>query len=470
MMPSRSPRFMRRSTGVNFFDTADVYGDGASERLLARLRRERADAFHVATKAGRRLDPHIADGYTYANLARFIERSLVNLETDCLDLVQLHSPPSMCTTGPRSSVRSIELVDGGKVRYYGVSVEKVEEALKAIEFPGVQSVQIIFNMFRQRPADQFFAEAKRRQVGILARLPLAVRHVDGQAAQESTFATDDHRSYNRHGEASIGARRSRAWTTTWGSRGGRAASAGSRRDDAVAVRAALGPDVRCRDLRHPRRPTPRPGGGERRGGRPAAAPSRRSPRYRRCTTPDSQPTCTRDGDRFEFGMSFERQRCACVRNEVPVVHAEEPGNGRRHLVLINRRRIAPFAAAGRARPGDREPHVLGPVDVLAVIPPGVRPAPAAMVGGDDERRRAPVRRRSSSPPTMAAAAGLTPGGITARTSTGRRTCGSRSPGRARPAAANGAIRRRSIRTRWRRPLPGCSAWTTGTSFRTQAHR
>ena len=186
--------------GINFFDTADVYGDGASERLLARLRRERTDTFHVATKAGRRLDPHIADGYTYANLARFIERSLVNLETDCLDLVQLHSPPWDVYYRPEVFGALDRLVDEGKVRYYGVSVEKVEEALKAIEFPGVQSVQIIFNLFRQRPADHFFAEAKRRQVGILARLPLSSGMLTGKLRKESSFATDDHRAYNRHGE------------------------------------------------------------------------------------------------------------------------------------------------------------------------------------------------------------------------------------------------------------------------------
>ena len=186
--------------GINFFDTADVYGDGASERLLARLRRERTEAFHVATKAGRRLDPHTADGYTYANLARFVERSLVNLETDCLDLVQLHSPPWDVYYRPEVFGALDRLVEEGKVRYYGVSVEKVEEALKAIEFPGVQSVQIIFNLFRQRPADHFFAEAKRRQVGILARLPLSSGMLTGKLRKESSFATDDHRAYNRHEE------------------------------------------------------------------------------------------------------------------------------------------------------------------------------------------------------------------------------------------------------------------------------
>ena len=158
------------------------------------------EEFHVATKAGRRLDPHTADGYTYANLSRFVERSLVNLETDCLDLVQLHSPPWEVYYRPEVFGALDRLVEEGKIRYYGVSVEKVEEALKAIEFPGVQSVQIIFNLFRQRPADRFFAEAKRRQVGILARLPLSSGMLTGKLRKESSFAPDDHRAYNRRGE------------------------------------------------------------------------------------------------------------------------------------------------------------------------------------------------------------------------------------------------------------------------------
>ena len=204
--------------GVNFFDTADVYGDGRSERLLARLRRERREPFYVATKAGRRLDPHTADGYTKANLTAFVERSLRNLETEAIDLLQLHSPPTDVYYRPEVFGALDDLVRDGKVRYYGVSVERVEEALKAIEFPGVQSVQIIFNMFRQRPIERFFPEAVRRQVGILARLPLASGMLTGKLTRASTFAADDHRSFNRHGEAFDAARRSPASTTTWGSR------------------------------------------------------------------------------------------------------------------------------------------------------------------------------------------------------------------------------------------------------------
>ncbi len=187
--------------GCNLFDTADVYGDGHSERLLARLRRERTEPFYIVTKAGRRLKPHTADGYNAANLTRFVERSLLNLETDCLDLVQLHCPPPEVYYRPEVFAALDDLVQAGKIKYYGVSVEKVEEALKAIEFPNLQSVQIIFNMFRLRPAELFFGEAKRRQVGILARLPLASGLLTGKMTLATTFAADDHRQFNRFGQS-----------------------------------------------------------------------------------------------------------------------------------------------------------------------------------------------------------------------------------------------------------------------------
>ena len=187
--------------GVNFFDTADVYGDGRSERLLAQLRKERRDEFHVATKAGRRLDPHIASGYNRKNLTAFVERSLKNLEADALDLLQLHCPPTEVYYMPEVFGILDDLVKAGKINFYGVSVEKVEEAFKAIEYPQVQSVQIIFNIFRQRPADLFFGEAQRRHVGILARVPLASGLLTGKLSRASKFSPDDHRTFNRHGEA-----------------------------------------------------------------------------------------------------------------------------------------------------------------------------------------------------------------------------------------------------------------------------
>ncbi|HEX3228080.1 MAG TPA: aldo/keto reductase, partial [Pyrinomonadaceae bacterium] len=186
--------------GVNFFDTADVYGDGRSERLLAQLRRERSEEIIIATKAGRRLDPHVAAGYNRENLSGFIERSLQNLDTDALDLVQLHCPPTEVYYRPELFGMLDDFVQQGKIRFYGVSVENVEQGLKPIEYPGVQTVQIIFNMFRQRPAELFFGEAKRRKVGILARVPLASGLLTGKLTAQSKFAADDHRAFNRHGE------------------------------------------------------------------------------------------------------------------------------------------------------------------------------------------------------------------------------------------------------------------------------
>lgn len=187
--------------GINLFDTADVYGDGHSEQLIAQLRRERSEPFYVLTKAGRRLPTQTADGYNRENLTQFIDRSLKNLETDCLDLVQLHCPPTEVYYRPEVFAILDDLVQAGKLRYYGVSVEKVEEALKAIEFPNVQSVQIIFNMFRLRPAEWFFQMAERKQVAVIARVPLASGLLTGKMRRDTQFAADDHRQFNRHGES-----------------------------------------------------------------------------------------------------------------------------------------------------------------------------------------------------------------------------------------------------------------------------
>ena len=188
--------------GVNFIDTADVYGDGHSERLIARLRREhKGHDFYVATKAGRRLPRQTVEGYTRENLTSFIERSLKNLEVEALDLLQLHCPPQDLYYHPEVFGILDDLVKAGKLRFYGVSVERVEEALKAIEFPNVQSVQIIYNIFRQRPADLLFKETQRRQVGVLARLPLSSGMLAGKMKPDSQFASNDHRNFNRQGEA-----------------------------------------------------------------------------------------------------------------------------------------------------------------------------------------------------------------------------------------------------------------------------
>lgn len=187
--------------GVNFFDTADVYGDGRSERLLAQLKHERREQIHIATKAGRRLNPHVAGGYNRANLTAFVDDSLKNLDSDIIDLLQLHCPPNEVYYMPEVFSVLDDLVQQGKIRYFGVSVEKVEEALKALEYPGVQSIQIIFNIFRQRPADMFFARAQERKVGILVRVPLSSGMLTGKMKPNSKFSSDDHRQFNRHGEA-----------------------------------------------------------------------------------------------------------------------------------------------------------------------------------------------------------------------------------------------------------------------------
>jgi aryl-alcohol dehydrogenase-like predicted oxidoreductase len=187
--------------GINFFDTADVYGDGRSEKLLAELKRDRREEIVIATKAGRRLSPHVAAGYTAENITAFIERSLRNLNTDALDLVQLHCPPPEVYYFPELFGALDELTRAGKIKNYGVSVEKVEEAIKAIEYDGVKTVQIIFNIFRERPADLFFDLAQRKRVGILARVPLSSGMLTGKMTRATEFAKEDHRNYNRHGEA-----------------------------------------------------------------------------------------------------------------------------------------------------------------------------------------------------------------------------------------------------------------------------
>jgi aryl-alcohol dehydrogenase-like predicted oxidoreductase len=188
--------------GVNFFDTADVYGDGRSERLLAQLKKDRAsEEIIIATKAGRRLPEQTVDGYSRENLTAFIERSLGNLQTDALDLIQLHCPPTDAYYHPEIFDIMDDFVAQGKIKHYGVSVERVEEAIKAVEYENVKTVQIIFNIFRQRPADVFFDLAKRKNIGILTRLPLSSGMLTGKMSKDSTFEAEDHRNFNRHGAA-----------------------------------------------------------------------------------------------------------------------------------------------------------------------------------------------------------------------------------------------------------------------------
>ncbi len=187
--------------GVNFFDTADVYGNGRSEKLIGRLLRDRSERIYVATKAGRKLSPHIAEKYTPLVLRKFVEASLRNLRVEALDLLQLHCPPTAVYYNPDVFEALDQMVKAGKLRNYGVSVEKVEEALKAIEFPGVKTVQIIFNVFRQRPAELFFREARSRWIGVIARVPLASGLLSGRMSRATRFRSDDHRAYNRQGQA-----------------------------------------------------------------------------------------------------------------------------------------------------------------------------------------------------------------------------------------------------------------------------
>ena len=187
--------------GVNFIDTADVYGDGRSEQLIARLLKERKEEIFVATKAGRRLSPHTPDGYNRTNLEAFVDRSLRNLDVDCIDLLQLHCPPTEVYYRPEVFKALDELKRKGKIRYYGVSVEKVAEALKATEYTDLQSVQIIFNMFRLKPATEFFPTAKERKVGVIVRVPLASGLLAGKITAQTKFPADDHRNFNRQGQS-----------------------------------------------------------------------------------------------------------------------------------------------------------------------------------------------------------------------------------------------------------------------------
>jgi aryl-alcohol dehydrogenase-like predicted oxidoreductase len=188
--------------GVNFIDTADVYGYGRSERLIARLRRERpGETIWVATKAGRRLPVQTPDGYTRANLTAWIDDSLRNLDTHALDLLQLHCPHPGVYDRPEVFGILDDLVAAGKLRHYGVSVETVDEARRALRYPAIRSVQVIFNLFRWKPAEVFFGEAQAARVGILARVPLASGLLAGGLRATSTFDATDHRRFNRQGES-----------------------------------------------------------------------------------------------------------------------------------------------------------------------------------------------------------------------------------------------------------------------------
>jgi aryl-alcohol dehydrogenase-like predicted oxidoreductase len=185
--------------GVNFFDTADVYQDGESQRALAKFIKGKGDKVFVSTKVGRRLDPHVAEGYNEKNLTKFVEDCLTNLDVDALDNVLLHCPPTPVFYEPEVFFTMDKLKKEGKIKNYGVSVEKVEEAMKALDYD-ISSVEIIYNMFRLRQADNFFRMAKEHDVGIIARVPLASGLLSGKYTMNTTFGKNDHRTTNRHGE------------------------------------------------------------------------------------------------------------------------------------------------------------------------------------------------------------------------------------------------------------------------------
>ena len=187
--------------GVNFFDTADVYGDGRSEKFVGELIKSTKEKIYVATKSGRRLDPHTYEGYNLKNIESFIDRSLLNLGVDCIDLLQLHCPPPETCSNKETYEMMDEIVNKGKIANYGVSVETVSEAMDAIQYPNVKSIQIIFNIFRQKPAEVFFQEASKKNVAIIARVPLASGLLTGKMNKNSSFPVNDHRNYNINGDA-----------------------------------------------------------------------------------------------------------------------------------------------------------------------------------------------------------------------------------------------------------------------------
>jgi aryl-alcohol dehydrogenase-like predicted oxidoreductase len=187
--------------GVNFIDTADVYSDGESEKAIGRFLKNRKERIYIATKCGRQIQPHINTGYTTAVLRNYVEDSLSRLQVDCIDLIQLHCPPTEVYYRPEIFDLFDTLKKEGKILNLGVSVEKVEEALKAIEYDNVTTVQIIFNMFRQRPSQLFFSEAQKRNVGVIVRVPLASGLLTGKFSSNSVFEKGDHRNFNRNGEA-----------------------------------------------------------------------------------------------------------------------------------------------------------------------------------------------------------------------------------------------------------------------------
>ncbi|WP_116124393.1 aldo/keto reductase [Lewinella sp. IMCC34183] len=187
--------------GVNFIDTADVYSEGQSETAVGKVVRERSEYIYVATKCGRQINPHTNENYSINALRKYVEDSLQRMKIERIDLIQLHCPPTDVYYRPEIFGIFERLKEEGKIQHLGVSVEKVEEAIKAMEYPNVATVQIIFNLFRQRPAELFFEQARKHDVGVIARVPLASGLLTGKFNSETTFGEEDHRHFNRNGEA-----------------------------------------------------------------------------------------------------------------------------------------------------------------------------------------------------------------------------------------------------------------------------
>ncbi len=186
--------------GVNFIDTADVYSAGKSEFSVGQFLKNRSEKLYVATKCGRQISPHINENYQPKLLRQFVEASLSNMQLERIDLIQLHCPPAEVYYRPEIFELFDRLIEEGKIHKLGVSVEKIEEAIKAIEYDNVDTVQIIFNIFRQRPAELFFEQARKKNIGVIARVPLASGLLSGKFGAETAFGKEDHRHFNRNGE------------------------------------------------------------------------------------------------------------------------------------------------------------------------------------------------------------------------------------------------------------------------------
>lgn len=188
------------NSGINFIDTADVYSEGDSEKAVGKILKDSGKRIYVATKCGRQINPHVNEGYTPASLRKYVEDSLGRLGIECIDLIQLHCPPTEVFYRPEIFGEFEKLKKEGKIQHLGVSVEKVEEGLKALEFENVTTIQVIYNIFRQRPQEKLFAQAKEKNVGIIVRVPLASGLLTGKFSKNTQFEAGDHRAFNRNGE------------------------------------------------------------------------------------------------------------------------------------------------------------------------------------------------------------------------------------------------------------------------------